>query len=160
MTRVPRVVVGVDGSPESVEALRFALREARQRHAELHVVCVHHQEWEGDDEPPEDWVHRLHEQTLAVIDDALHEAAGSRENWPADVVRMVLTGDPGEVLCEQAWGAELLVVGCRGRGAVARAVLGSVSSYCLHHAACPVLVVRHHPEHRHLTEVATMAGRV
>jgi nucleotide-binding universal stress UspA family protein len=53
-------------------------------------------------------------------------------------------GDPAAVLCERAGelGADVVVVGSRGHGAIRRALLGSVSTYVVHNAPCPVLVVR------------------
>jgi nucleotide-binding universal stress UspA family protein len=55
---------------------------------------------------------------------------------------LVVLGDPAAVLLRESEHAELLVVGDRGRDEVARAMLGSVSQRCVHHAACPVVVVR------------------
>ena len=62
----------------------------------------------------------------------------------ATVETYVERGAPGAVLCEraQALGADVVVVGSRGRGAIRRVLLGSVSSHVVHNAPCPVLVVR------------------
>lgn len=54
---------------------------------------------------------------------------------------LVLEGDPGRILCARSAGADLLVVGSRGRGGFAGLVLGSVSTKCAHHSRCPVVIV-------------------
>jgi nucleotide-binding universal stress UspA family protein len=73
------------------------------------------------------------------VDDAWAGAVGA-----ASVETSVERGAPGPVLCEraEALGADVVVVGSRGRGAIRRALLGSVSTYVVHNAPCPVLVVR------------------
>jgi nucleotide-binding universal stress UspA family protein len=63
---------------------------------------------------------------------------------PATVEQRVEVGDPGSMLCVLAEeiGADLVVVGSRGRGAIRRALMGSVSTYVVNNAPCPVVVVR------------------
>jgi nucleotide-binding universal stress UspA family protein len=72
---------------------------------------------------------------------------GAERGVPYDV--MGILGPPGEVLVDRSRGAELLVIGHRGRGAMTSAVLGSVGLHCVLHAACPVTIV----------PLATAAGR-
>ncbi|GAA3309167.1 universal stress protein [Streptomyces cinereospinus] len=60
---------------------------------------------------------------------------------PARLKEHLVEGDPSEALIQASEGAELLVVGRRGRGGFARAMLGSVSQRCAQHATCPVVVV-------------------
>jgi nucleotide-binding universal stress UspA family protein len=64
----------------------------------------------------------------------------------ADVVvdQMVATGRPGEELAKLSADAEMLVVGSHGHARVAEVMLGSVSSYCVHHSTCPVVVIPRH----------------
>lgn len=64
--------------------------------------------------------------------------------WPQTVDLRVLTGRPGPALCQLAAdvGAQVIVVGSRGRGGIRRALLGSVSDYVVRHAPCPVIVAR------------------
>jgi nucleotide-binding universal stress UspA family protein len=154
------VVVGYDGSPESTEAVVLALREAQQRRTELHLVTAYVSDWSGGEPEPPHWLDRLREHTEALQGEAVAEAAhGHPVTVP--VRRTAVTGHPGEALVEHSRDAQLLVVGSRGRGPVTRALLGSVSSYCLHHAGCPVLVVRLHPEHpRARIPSADLAGHV
>jgi nucleotide-binding universal stress UspA family protein len=63
------------------------------------------------------------------------------EDHPVEVQKSVAHGDAGAVLCAVAAGAPALVVGSRGYHPALRAVLGSVSSYCVRHASCPVVVI-------------------
>jgi nucleotide-binding universal stress UspA family protein len=81
----------------------------------------------------------IRDQAQAALDEALDEVAG--ETPPVAVERVVEQGSAAEVLCLESEFADLLVVGSRGRGAFAGAVLGSVSRACLQHASCPVAVV-------------------
>ncbi|MFC8502579.1 universal stress protein [Pedococcus sp. NPDC057267] len=143
-TTVPhqRVVVGVDGSEVSAPALRFAFEEAGRRG--VGVTAVH--TWQPDVRTPstEWWPAdpiRGEADERAVASEAL---AGFREEFPDVDVRVhVAEQDAVAELVKLSSGAGLLVVGSRGRGAVASAVLGSVSATVLRKAHCPVAVV--HP---------------
>jgi nucleotide-binding universal stress UspA family protein len=72
----------------------------------------------------------------ALIGDAVEQADSQRVN------SLVIKGHAAEALLEAADGADLLVVGSSGRGGFTQALLGSVSQHCVHHAPCPVLVMR------------------
>ena len=61
---------------------------------------------------------------------------------PVKVSSTVREGNPAKILLEAADGADLLVVGSRGHGGFAEALLGSVSQHCVHHAPCPVVIIR------------------
>ena len=137
-----RVVVGVDGSPESEAALRFAADEAKLRGALLRVVCA----WEPS-------ASGYLGEAFAPTTDAFDRA----EHYAEDVLRAALEqlqpesleveavageGGPAAVLLEQAADAELLVVGSRGLGAAKRIMLGSVSADLAHRASCPLVIVR------------------
>jgi nucleotide-binding universal stress UspA family protein len=123
-----RIVVGVDGSPSSLDALRWAVEQARTRDATVDAVaCWQYPVATGWTVPiaaDED----LAAITRKVLDDSIAAAT-----------------DPGRPvgLLEAARGAELLVVGSRGHGGFAGALLGSVGQHCVQHAPCPVVVVRH-----------------
>ena len=139
-----RIVVGVDGSAHARQALRFALAEAALRGARVVVVgswAIPPLAATGVGMIPAfdllraelgDSASEVLARELAEVPDA---AAG------VEVEQHVAQGDAAGVLVEAAAGAELLVVGSRGRGGVTGTVLGSVSRACLHHAACPVAVV-------------------
>ena len=138
-TSGPFIAVGVDGSEDSVNALRWAARQARHTGAAVHAVTA----WEAptnifitQDYPGEDY-RRDAERLLGT---AVAEAVGSD---PTVFVKQVaVQGRAALVLVREAAGAELLVVGWRGRGGLPGAQAGSVAIHCLHHAPCPVVVVR------------------
>lgn|GEM_PF-213129 len=137
-----RIVVGLDGSQRAIDALIWALGEARLRHATVEVVHAWHFPFEmaaaGAFVPPagsEDiaaWAEQ-------VVDDALGAAGADIAGVP--VVRRVENGLPARVLLDASQGADLLVVGTRGHGALTGLLLGSVSQFVTVHAPCPVVVV-------------------
>ena len=134
-----RVVVGVDGSPGSGAALRFATEEARLRGAELHVVHAWIDTVSGYGGPP--WavpVTTLQEQAGTTLRESVRglEPAGVR------VRAETVEGVDWDVLTRVAEGAGLLVVGSRGRGGWSGLLLGSVGLHVLTSAPCPVAVVR------------------
>ncbi len=138
--RRARIVVGVDGSEGSQSALRWAARQAGFTGADLEAVIT----WEYPTfygwvpAYPDDLdLDLLAERALAG---ALDEVFGS--DRPARLRTRVIEGHPGHVLVEASAGAELLVVGSRGYGGFADALLGSVSTYCVHHARVPITIVR------------------
>jgi nucleotide-binding universal stress UspA family protein len=150
-TPTARIVVGVDGSPASVAALRWAIVQAELTSAEVQAVTS----WQTPGQygfeyaaVPADWPD-LARRTLA---DAIREAG---DGSPLDVSSLVLEGHPAHVLVEVSLGAQLLVVGSRGHGGFAGMLLGSVSEYVIAHASCPVLVVRNQP----VTSVAAGPAR-
>ena len=131
------IVVGVDGSSESIAALRFAIDEGALRHAEvlaLYALEMPALPWTGHAETALEEVNR-------VFDHAIGEAFGGAA--PAtSFARRVVEKAPAEALVEAAADADLLVVGSRGHGGFAGLLLGSVGQQVAHHAPCPVVVVR------------------
>ncbi|MFD8815091.1 universal stress protein [Streptomyces sp. NPDC059627] len=135
-----RVVVGVDGSPSSYAALRWALRYADLVGGVVEAVAV----WE---------LQGLYGWSGPAVDMDI-DAEEARDNMRqeltdvlgADAVSAVRShlvhGNTTDVLLRAAEGAEALVVGSRGRGGFARALLGSVSQQVSQHATCPVVIVR------------------
>ncbi|MFI8824338.1 universal stress protein [Streptomyces sp. NPDC053431] len=136
-----RIVVGVDGSESSLKALKWAARQATVAGDSLHAVIG----WEYPASwstlmpgvPPEFDAERLARQ---ILDESLARAL--TPETAAATTRTVASGNPAQVLVDQAEGANLLVVGDRGHTGFKAAVLGSVSSNVTHHAPCPVVVVR------------------
>jgi nucleotide-binding universal stress UspA family protein len=139
------VVVGVDGSESSKDALRWAMRYARMAGATVRAVTVWHFPasfgWGPVPAIPE---MDLEADARAALKETVEAVAGAEE--PVTIQTEVVEGPPALMLLRAAAGAELLVVGSRGHGAFAGMLLGSVSEHCVHHATCPVVVIRH-PHH-------------
>lgn len=134
------IVVGVDGSPLSEAALAFAYEAAAARGVPL--VAVHTwSELVGDlDVAPLLGWEAIEAEEAELLAERL---AGWREKYPDVPVRRVVTkGRPAHTLVEQSRGAQLVVVGSRGRGSFTGLVLGSVSHAVLYRSHCPVAVVR------------------
>lgn len=138
------IVVGVDGSEASLEALGFALNEARIRGGEVKAVnawhvpaVVYEVGWTA---APID-LSEFPKLAEASLDKSLDDAgvAGSG----VTVTRVVREGQAADILCEEANGADLLVVGSRGLGGFRGLLLGSVSQQCANHAPCPVVIIPH-----------------
>jgi nucleotide-binding universal stress UspA family protein len=141
-----RVVVGVDGSPASVDAVGFAFDWAELHGVGLTAIHAWHSDYydaasgKGGAIPAHVQVDLFEGDELRVLSEAL---AGWREKYPeVDVRQLVVHGHPAETLMVASVGAGLVVVGSRGRGGFRSLLLGSVSHAVLHHAHCPVAVVR------------------
>ncbi|PCG81390.1 universal stress protein UspA [Streptomyces sp. WZ.A104] len=137
-----RIVVGVDGSEESVKAVHWAVRQAELTGDTVEAVNA----WEY---PATSWASMMpgmpedfDPQAVAAVSltEALEEALGAE--GAAEVSKIVVIGNPAQVLLERAKGARLLVVGARGYSGFKAALLGSVSLTVAQHAPCPVTVVR------------------
>lgn len=144
-TQAPRrIVVGVDGSDGSTRALEWAAAEAAHTGATLEIHTAYGPG--GVLTTPastERAMRRLIDQSVAHV----HQAAPS-----VDTVGFTHEGSPITALIEASRGAELLVVGSRGRGGFAGLLLGSVSQQCAVHAHSPVVIVR--PVDRSAAEAA------
>lgn len=133
-----RIVVGIDGSPGSQAALAWALDEARLRGAAVEAVRV----WSW----PMPYVgpgmagldpRLLEEGEQALLDEALDGV----DTDGVDVGKVLVEGPAAQRLLEHAKGADLLVVGSRGRGGFKGLLLGSVSQQVVHHSRIPVVVI-------------------
>ena len=144
-----RIVVGVDGSPGGRAALVWALASAARAGAEVEVVSAFPVDavWSAPYPLDTHLVEAIRSDTEArlrrTVDDAMTdpEVAGPALDRVIPVHLTVVIGDPADELVLRAEGAGLLVVGSRGRGAVASALLGSVALHCSAHSPCPVVVV-------------------
>ena len=152
------VVVGVDGTSVGRAALTFAMREASRRGSELRVVTTW--TWNvnaagfdaGIAEEPAEIRDRAQRAQDAAITAALETITA-----PPVISRHVIEGDPRPALVSMARDADYLVVGSANKNAVKRALLGSVSHYCVRHAPCPVVVVPHGQGVAHVMDQAADA---
>ena len=135
-----RIVVGVDGSPNSDAALRWAITEARRRDASVEVVHAWHlpfvapYPYVSGDLDTATFERDAHE----VLDQAVRRAKPA----PQDRITTLLSlSGPSSLLLEASKGADLIVVGSHGRSGVKAALLGSISHQVTLHATCPVVVV-------------------
>ena len=141
---MPGMIVGVDGSDHSEQALEWAVKEAAIRHAPLTVLAVHEvasNHWTGHpviypaDQPEVEKIRQAaQEATQKVVDQA-------GEPGPASVTVRAVSGLAASELIDASADADLLVVGSRGGGGFAKLILGSVSSKVVHHAHSPVAVI-------------------
>jgi len=139
-----RIVVGVDGSPSSQAAVAWAVRQAEMTGATVDAVMA----WQYPA-----MINRAAWALVTAQDEAEFEAFFARElddaiatavdrASRAKIRAIVRTGNAAQVLLAAADGADLLVVGSRGHGGFTEALLGSVGQHCVHHASCPVVVIR------------------
>ena len=144
---MPGIVVGVDGSAGSREALEWAVKHAALEHAPLTVLAVHEvaaSAWTGNPIVlPEDRSEETHAQqaTQELVNKMISDLDGGS---PESVTVRGVSGAPAQILIEASGDADLVVVGSRGAGGFANLLTGSVSSKVVNHAVCPVVVVRHH----------------
>jgi nucleotide-binding universal stress UspA family protein len=140
---VRKIVVGVDGSAHSLDALRWAVAEAALRDAEVvavHAWCLPHVSTvhEGLHLVAIDFA-PLREAARELLDAAIDEAA---PDAAVEITRVVSEGPAAATLLAAAEDADLLVVGSRGLGGFKGMLLGSVSHQVAQRARCPVVVVR------------------
>ncbi|MEO3860343.1 universal stress protein [Acrocarpospora sp. B8E8] len=139
------IVVGVDGSPASLAAVEWATDDAVRTRAPLRIVFVlDRYPYEIVKFPDHNLGDQLTRSAARILDQA-EQTANARRPGMA-VTTEVIEGRPAEVLRELAAGAAELVVGTRGMGGFARALLGSVSTHVAGHAPGPVVVVHRLPE--------------
>ena len=143
------VVVGADGSPSSRVAVKWAAREAAMRHVPLTVVHVVPSlsvaastlAWPAAP-IPEEVLQRRDEDARNIIADAIKVVEDSADSGDRPEINgEVLYGGPVPTLVDLSKDAQMVVAGCRGRNALRRGLLGSVSTGLIHHAHCPVAVI-------------------
>jgi nucleotide-binding universal stress UspA family protein len=152
------IVVGVDGSAVSIEALKWAIDEAARRGTRVDAVNAWHSDPTTTGLTRADIIQlrprsEVLEEQSQLLGQAIETAGGDRT---VEVRHVLLDGQPGAALVHAAEDADLLVVGSHGAGRLAEVLLGSVSSYCVHHATCPVVVIpEHRPEREQVPHTAT-----
>ncbi|WP_062436679.1 universal stress protein [Herbidospora daliensis] len=138
------IVVGVDGSPSTVAAIEWAADDAARTGLPLHVVfAVDRSPHEIPRFPNPILEDALSRGAVRVLEEA--EKAATARQPAITVVTKQIEGRPADVLRHAAADAAELVVGTRGMGGFAGAVVGSVSSHVAGHVPGPVVVVRHLP---------------
>ncbi len=137
------IVVGHDGSKSAQEALAWAAALAGRADLDLHVVrawammtAPQPSTWEPGFVPP------LVDYEKAVFDELTAHVKAAHLDPAVRVTCHVVHKSPSQGLMKAAEGADLMVVGARGRGGFAGLLLGSVSDQLVHHAPCPVTVIR------------------
>lgn len=139
------VVVGVDGSEESLQAVAFAAAEADRGGDELTAVLAFRSpaRWVERQLPSSGLAESIVEEDRIVLAESV---AGLHDKYPDLVVnqRLETDADPAKALVELAREARLLVIGSRGRGGFSRLVLGSTAHAVLLHVPCPTVVTRVH----------------
>jgi nucleotide-binding universal stress UspA family protein len=148
------VLVAMDGSEDSFRAVRFLSTLALPRQTKVRLLSVVERIRYPTTAP-----HSVHGQLVAMLkeleaerraelDKVLEQAAAQLDDKITRVTRYTPTGDPAEEIVTTAsdFDTDLVVVGARGLGGMARVLLGSVSQKVLHHARCPVLIVKQHPK--------------
>lgn len=137
--RTGPIVVGVDGSENSIPATKFAFAAAAAHGDEL--LAVHAWSDASQFSIPELQFPAVAESEAAVLSAAL---AGCRQDYPDVVVRTLTVRDrPARNILEQSQTAQLVVVGSHGRGGFKGMLIGSTSQSLLHSVECPIVIVRH-----------------
>ena len=137
-----RIVVGVDGSENAIQALHFAIEEARIRGAELRAVSAWHVPpavYGAGWAPASTDLDEFRKLAEGSLRQSVEEAGAAEAG--VQVTPVLREGHPVDVLLAESEDADLLVVGTRGLGGFKQLVLGSVSGQVAHHAACPVVIV-------------------
>ena len=139
-----RIVVGVDGSPGSRQALERAIEEAKAHGGRIEAVHAWHMPSLAAYPYGALAFDRgaFEEDAQATLDKVIDSTY--TQGLAEPIERIVVCGSAARALLDAAKGADLLVVGSRGLGGFTGLVLGSVSEQCVRHAGCPVLVVRPH----------------
>ncbi|MGH3978145.1 MAG: universal stress protein [Pseudonocardiaceae bacterium] len=133
------IVVGVDGSKQSKDALRWAVRHGQQVNGTVRAVAAwHHPVQFGYPRVFPD--REFEQQARGWLEDAVTEVTTAFPGCEVDP--RVERGHPPRVLLDHAAEADLLVLGNKGRGAFGGMMIGSVALQCVHHASCPVVIVR------------------
>jgi nucleotide-binding universal stress UspA family protein len=137
--KATRIVVGYDGSPDSVHALEWAAREAETNGAHLELIAT----WQwpsglGWSVIPNGY--NPADDVATTLDAAVENFHVSHPNVTVSV--RIIEGSAATTLVDASRRADLVVVGTRGHGELAGLLIGSVSQYCAAHALCPVVVIR------------------
>ena len=143
MAEAGTILVGIDGSDASLDAVRWAITEARRRGDRVEVLHCWHIPYYGDitgmmPVPGQ----MLEEAAQTVVADTLTAVAADAAGAPAvEISGRSVQGSAAQTLIEASHGVDLVVVGRRGHGGFVGLLMGSVATQVAGHAACPVVVV-------------------
>ena len=141
---MPGIVVGVDGSDSSQQALEWAVKHAALEHVPLTVLAVHEvaaSAWTGnpivypEDRPDE-------EKARQAAQEEVNKIVSQLDTKPDSVTVRGVSGSPANLLIDASSDADMVVVGSRGAGGFPLLRVGSVAGKVVSHAECPVVVVR------------------
>jgi nucleotide-binding universal stress UspA family protein len=133
-----RIVVGVDGSESSLDALRLAVRTAEAFGTSLEAITAWSYPAGAEVALLAGW--SPEEDARQILEAAAHEVFGDKR--PSWFSVTTVPGSAARALIEESNSAEMIVLGSRGHGGFAGLLLGSVSATCAEHAHCPVLIFR------------------
>jgi len=134
-----RILVGVDGSEESLEAVRWAVDYARKVDGSLVAIKTWHYPWAMQTAPAQIDT-EMKDQTRDELNQAIVKSGADTAG--VDLTISVEEGHASQVLVRESAGADLLVLGSRGHTPFTGMLVGSVSLHCVHASQCPVVVVR------------------
>ena len=137
-----KIVVGVDGSPASLQALEWAYNEALVSGAELTAVHGWIYPYSGAHTSVSEPRTQMQLDAMEELKASLESLGPRLSGGSLHVHARLVEQSPAEALLEESKDADLVVVGSRGRGAVRSTLLGSVSRTVAQHATCPVAVIR------------------
>ena len=137
-----KILIPVDGSPNSDKAIRYALSQVQSKDDLLIFLNV-----QPNYNTPNIKRFATQEQIKAMQEEAskeiLDHSLAVAKDSTATIHTLMRTGDPGKEICKEAQesAVDSIVMGYRGLGAVKRAILGSVATHVLHETPCPVTIV-------------------
>lgn len=138
------IIVGVDGSAVSKVAVDWAARDAARRGAALkllHVLTPPAVMAFPEVPMPPGYLQWQEEEGRRLLDAAAQIVREATKDTPVQLSEEMVTGPAVPTLADASTEAQMMVVGCRGRGALARGLLGSISTGLVHHAKCPVAII-------------------
>ncbi|OLC92218.1 MAG: hypothetical protein AUI92_05685 [Thaumarchaeota archaeon 13_1_40CM_3_38_6] len=134
------ILIAVDGSESASKAFHRSVYLAEKCNSKLDLVHVVQCEVGGDSANTFDVIEELKDKAMKMLEEYRAEAA--KNNVPIQIV--IMQGDPAKVIIElaKAKSYDLIIMGTRGRSSFKELLIGSVSQKVMHHASCPVMVVR------------------
>ena len=162
------IIVGVDGSSISKLAVDWAAHDAAMRNVALTVVNVQDPpmllteptpySFGGGMSMAPGYLEWQQEAGRKILNDALKTVEDATKGSPIEVTSEMVNGHAVRTLVDLSKEAQLVVVGSRGRGALARVLLGSVSTGLVHHAHCPVAVIHDQDSLTHPSRAPVLVG--